>query len=155
VSEVLQALDLYCGYGGGYWELDSRTWAPANQGVLPARAQAMKVKHLGLPGEERKRGSVKRASVLWAWVDTEPQLERARAFEPLPTIVLKEGRVCLLLWALENPLPRYEIQEVNTRLAHRLKARRRLLEPNALRIPVPGPRVQCTRLTTDSYERVI
>jgi hypothetical protein len=95
---------------------------------------------LGMPQNRPWAGGVSRASMLWCRVEGKDQLERARRFRPLPSIVFAEGSSSrrLLFWPLEQVHPWGEVLAANRRIAYRLRAVQRHGDPDELVFCAPG-----------------
>lgn len=95
---------------------------------------------IGLPWEHARSGGVSRVSVLWARVEGEEQLRWAKAFRPLPTMILQEGSTTRrwLLWALEEPVGYFDAVDFNRRLAYRFRGVQKWSDPDLLWLPAPG-----------------
>jgi hypothetical protein len=81
------------------------------------------------------------STILWAWVRSGEQVERAAAFKPRPSIVLKIGGQSnerLLIWVLRQPIAAELVMPHNARISYCLHAPRTRSRPEALRIPLPG-----------------
>lgn len=80
------------------------------------------------------------STVLWAWVEGTEQVKRAMSFRPMPSMVLRMGTGSrrLLLWSLEEAVGFPRIAPANRRLAYALGATQKFIEPEALRVPLPG-----------------
>lgn len=87
----------------------------------------------------RGHGSCGSARVLWARVEGKKEAEALMRFRPRPTIVLREGSTSRLvaLWTLRNPLSYEWLVRANRRIAHKLFASKRWVEPEFV-FPVPG-----------------
>jgi hypothetical protein len=95
---------------------------------------------IGLPWSSPRAGGVARVSVLWARVEGSKQLEWARKFRPLPTLILQEGASSrrTLFWALEETVPWGVALKQNRRLAYKFSAVQKWADPDVLVIPAPG-----------------
>lgn len=96
---------------------------------------------LGLPEVCARSGGPGVCAVLWAWVESPEQAQRAgRRFKPLPSMVLRMGGSCrrLLLWWLKEPVAYVSVVPANKRIAYALGAPQKWSEPESLRIPLPG-----------------
>lgn len=96
---------------------------------------------LGLPEVCARSGGPGVCAVLWAWVESREQAQRAgRRFKPLPSMVLRMGGSCrrLLLWWLKEPAVYVSVVAANKRIAYALGAPQKYAEPERLRIPLPG-----------------
>lgn len=84
-------------------------------------------------------GSCDSARTLWARVEGKKEAEALMRFRPRPTIVLREGSTSRLvaLWTLRNPLSYEWLVRANRRIAHKLFASKRWVEPE-FAFPVPG-----------------
>lgn len=122
-----------------------RASAQAQAAELHRRAQAWDMDEnrqveIGLPCNSRV-GGVGETSVLWATVDTRDQAWRcARRFRPPPSMVLRLGKSArrLVLWGLKETVPSFVAEHSNKRIAYALHAPYRMVDPDKLRIPVPG-----------------
>lgn len=118
---------------------------------------------LRLPEHLRWKGQMG-GTVLWCRVEGTDQLRRARAFRPLPTLVLQEGSSSrrLLMWGLRTWIPYFDVEDRNRKIAYRLRAVQRFGSPENLVVPAPGTCLRVgrtrpvpivvSRLTTDVYE---
>lgn len=113
-------------------------------GLLASHVRALDELHsyevaFGLPRRQRG-GGVARGTCLWVRVEGKEQLERARRFRPLPTVALQEGSSSrrLLLWALEESVDFFSLEEANRRIAYHLRAVQKHGDPDGLRVPAPG-----------------
>lgn len=95
---------------------------------------------LRLPEPRRFNGGPVGATILWARIEGTDQLDRARRFRPLPTMVLQEGASSrrLLIWALSRWLDYFQTEQANKRIAYRLRATQKWGVPEKLEIPAPG-----------------
>lgn len=105
------------------------------------------------------------STVLWCWVQGTKQVERARRFRPLPSIVLQMGASSrrLLLWLLAEPIPIMLVESANRKLAYALHAPQKWALPDTLRVPLPNTFLRAgrkrpapvlmTRLATDHHTR--
>jgi hypothetical protein len=95
---------------------------------------------LGMPMNRPWSGGVSKASMLWCRVEGKDQLERARRFKPLPSIVFAEGSSSrrLLFWPLEAVHPWGEVLAANRRIAYRLRAVQKHGDPDELVFCAPG-----------------
>jgi hypothetical protein len=93
-----------------------------------------------MPHDRPWAGGVSRASMLWCRVEGSDQLERARRFRPLPSIVFAEGSSSrrLLFWPLEAVHPWGEVLAANRRIAYRLRAVQKHGDPDELVFSAPG-----------------
>lgn len=102
---------------------------------------------IGLP---QQRSLVYRSTVLWAWVSGSKQLDAAKRFKPVPSIVLRIGASAserLLLWALRKPVSDVEAERLNRRISYCLGAPYTRSKPDALRVPLPGTFARVGRTT--------
>jgi hypothetical protein len=181
--DAIVALDFMTGWAGGwrpvYRYRDDRGAGPGGARVWWTRAGrsgvwlADAVRHaderysdeveLGLPEFRRWNGGVGGATVLWAYVTGADQLRRARAFRPLPTLVVQEGSSSRrwLIWWLEEFVRYGALGEANRKLAYALGAVQKHGDPDAFRVPAPGSclrrgrrkpvPVVCGRLSLESF----
>jgi hypothetical protein len=148
-----------------YWQLSAAWWSP--DAAVPVRLGAwgegevmwrrgpradladtvrwLDERHdddvlLGMPMNRPWAGGVSRASMLWCRVEGSDQLERARRFRPLPSIVFAEGSSSrrLLFWPLEAVHPWGEVLAANRRIAYRLRAVQKHGDPDELVFSAPG-----------------
>lgn len=121
---------------------------------------------LGIPRERipkrPEEDGVGRCSILWTRVAGTDQLERARRFRPLPSMVLQEGTSSRrwLIWSLDRPVGYFDAVERNRRLAYAFGAVQKFGNPDEAWLAAPGTcvrsgsrpvPVRVTRLSTDSY----
>lgn len=118
---------------------------------------------LGLPEAEPCNGGVSFATALWAVVEGTDQLARARRFKPHPSLVLQAGSGSKrwLVWALENRIGYFDVQEMNRKLAYSLRATQKHGDADSAWFPAPGTclregrsrpvPVRVARLTTDTF----
>lgn len=174
-TEALQALDLLMGWHDPWMPMEfrregrtARYWHRCGNGRTLAetvqRADELYSDEiiLRLPEHARGKGPLG-ATVLWCRVEGKDQLERARRFRPLPTLVLQEGASSrrLLMWGLRSWVDYFEAEQLNKRIAYRLRAVQRHGVPENLEVPAPGTclrlgrtrpvPVVVGRLTTDVY----
>lgn len=92
---------------------------------------------LGLP---RTAEYVYHSTILWAWISSGEQEQRAFGFSPAPTVVLRIGKAKerLLIWPLRNPLLEQDARAANVRIAYALHTPRTRGAPERLRVPLPG-----------------
>jgi hypothetical protein len=178
LDEALGALDLLLGHAGGFMPVEARTDAGtrlwwhrcgSEAGLLARTVRRMDERgsvevRLRLPQVRRDAGGCSWSTVLWAVVEGSEQVERARRFRPLPSMVVQEGTGSkrILLWALDRRATWQETFDANRRLAYAFRAVQKAGDPDALSIPCPGTclrvgrsrpvPVVVGRLTTDSYE---
>ena len=174
-DEALQAFLCISAWWGGYVPIRLASWGPHEviwrQG--PAQDLTGIVRfldeeftdeiHLGVPEMEPWSGGVGFASMLWAVVEGTDQLARARRFRPLPSLVLQAGSGTRrwLIWALEERVGYYELQDANRKLAYHLRATQRHGDADRAWFPAPGTclregrsrpvPVRVARLTTDAF----
>lgn len=175
-QEALQAIDLLAGWAGGWMCVERNRddqsrlfWHRCGD----ARGLVDLVRScderysdeilLRLPEPKRWNGGPSGGSILWCRISGSDQLERARRFRPLPTLVLQEGASTrrLLVWGLTDWLGYFDLEEANRKIAYRLRAVQKDGVPENLRIPCPGSclrvgrqrpaPVVVGRLTTDVY----
>lgn len=93
---------------------------------------------IGLP--RTRTGVVAATSVLWATIDSRDSARRCARFRPLPSMVLKLGRGAkrIVLWGLRESVPGMLAESGNKQLAYRLRAPYRMVDPDKLRVPLPG-----------------
>lgn len=178
-QDALRALEHTIGWAGGWMPVYRHRstvprlmWhRPGQRGSAGRLARAVRVfdeQHsdeilLGLPQRRRWNEGVHGATVLWARIEGEQQLKRARAFRPLPSIVLQEGSTSRrwLIWALGQWADYNTLADANRRIAYNLGATQKHGDPDAFLVPAPGTclrvgrsrpvPVVCARLTTDTY----
>jgi hypothetical protein len=175
LDEAIEAIWTMIGWAGGYvpvWRRGDQavTWhdtrlsahiiAAMVQGADERRSEQIA---FGLPHSRPFNGGCHQATVLWCFISGSDQLRRARAFRPLPSLVLQEGSGSrrLLLWSLRETADYYAAESANRKIAYALHAVQKHSDPDALRIPAPGTclregRVKPTpvvvaRLTTADY----
>jgi hypothetical protein len=84
------------------------------------------------------------ASTFWGgWLPVrlgDKQLTAARAFRPLPGLVLAEGSTARrwLFWPLDNPVPWADLKAANRRIAYALRSTQKHGDPDAAWFPAPG-----------------
>jgi hypothetical protein len=178
-QEALRALDLLMG-----WRVPWASWMPVEgrregrtalwwHKTGDGRVLAESVQRcdelysdeivLRLPEPVRFNGGPVGASILWCRIEGTDQLKRARAFRPLPTMVIQEGSSSrrLLIWALREWADYFLVEQMNKRIAYRLRAVQKWGRPERLEVPCPGTclrvgrsrpiPVVVGRLTTDVY----
>ncbi|HXJ92660.1 MAG TPA: hypothetical protein VMT20_07230 [Terriglobia bacterium] len=149
MSEALHALEFWTG-----WHRDTiPLWVDGHRGEvrrLPRNLPASRELATGV------RSPI--VSILWAWVNSGKQLERARRFNPAPSLVLQLGRTLerFLLWPLEEPALDLSVEAANRRISYALRAPYTRSTVEALRIPLPGSMVGkklvgCTRCEGDTF----
>lgn len=174
-QHALEALIWMVGWGGGYLPVfldglpNPYTWLPVPANARRTARRLIQIDRLdnhqlavGLA--VRRHGIVGpgTATIIWARVAGTKQLELARAFRPLPSLVLAEGDSSrrLLIWSLNQPLDHARVQRANKRLAYHFGAVQLAGDPDRLRIQAPGTFVRegarpvlvaPARLSTDSW----
>ena len=118
---------------------------------------------LGVPQAKAKGGGVSFVTALWAVVEGTDQLQRARRFRPLPSLVLQAGAGSKrwLVWALEDRLDYFAAQDANRKIAYHLRATQKHGDVDRAWFPAPGSclrldrsrpvPVRVARLTTDVF----
>lgn len=179
--EALRALEQTVGWAGGWMPVyrnregshaPRMMWhhcgQPGSAARLDRAVRCFDERHsdeilLGLPQRKRWNEGVHGATVLWCRIEGEAQLARARAFRPLPSIVLQEGASSRrwLIWALDGFAGYDELADANRRIAYALRATQKHGQPDSFLVPAPGTclrlgrsrpvPVVCARLTTASY----
>lgn len=79
-------------------------------------------------------------SALWATTDTRESAMRAHRFRPAPSMVLRFGASArrLIIWGLSEPVPGMLAEHGNKKIAYALHAPYRMVDPDKLRVPLPG-----------------
>lgn len=174
--ESLRALEFLLGWAGGWMPIrvgDHITWhqqqvPQVGRLSLPWRVRSWDEAlstdiELGLPRRDRTALGAVHSTILWARVEGREQLQRAYQFKPYPTMVLQEGSSTrrLLIWGLEERVHVLDAQQLNKRIAYRLRAVQKHGDPDRLWVAAPGTclrhgrsrptPVVVSRLTTDTY----
>ena len=155
-QEALRALEFMLGWRGGWMPLrferpgrSALFWhhcgVPGSGRILERLVHDCDLQHsdqveLLLPEPKRFNGGPCGASALWCRIEGRDQLDRARRFRPLPSVVLQEGTSSrrLLLWGLREWLNYFNVEKANRRIAYRLRATQKHGVPENLRVPAPG-----------------
>lgn len=178
-SEALQAFLTISAWWGGHVPVQLASWSanPETRETIwrrgPSEDLAGIVRYLdeqysdeirlGVPQSRPWAGGVSWVSMLWAVVEGSDQLQRARRFRPLPSLVLQAGAGSRrwLIWALEDRLNYFGAQEANRKLAYALRATQKHGDVDLAWFPAPGTclragrsrpvPVRVARLTTDTF----
>lgn len=152
-EDALQAFEFFTAWWGGWvpvrlgsWRgRDEFMWRQGPHSDLPDVVRWLDEEHddevlLGMPQNRPGAGGVAVCSVLWCRVEGTDQLQRARRFRPLPSLVLAEGSSSrrLLMWPLERAIPHADVVERNRKIAYALRAKQKWGDPDLLWVPAPG-----------------
>lgn len=174
-ADALNAFQCIAAWSGSFIPITTSAWGPRElmwrRGPSSDLAETVRYLdeqgdvevRLGIPHHTITAGGVTNASMLWAYITGDEQLQRARRLRPLPSLVFAEGASNRrwLMWALDRVLSWSEVKDANRRIAYALRAVQKYGDPDAAWIPAVGTcvregrarpvPVRCARLTTATY----
>lgn len=101
---------------------------------------------VGLPCNERRTG-VGTTTVLTVPIETPASARNCHRWLKLPTFVLRFGRSAkrIVLWGMSEPVPAISAEAANKKLAYACHSPYRMVDPDRVRIPVPGSSIRVGR----------